>query len=143
MAKIGVFTCWCGENIARHVDCDAVSNAVAKLPGVHCSLNYKYMCSEPGQNMIADKIKELGLTGVVVASCSPHMHLKTFCKTAENAGLNPYLVEMANIREHCSWVHTDREIATAKAIEIFSLPFSTDHEPAFGDMFHVISFFSE
>ena len=60
MAKIGVFTCWCGENIARHVDCDAVSNAVAKLPGVHCSLNYKYMCSEPGQNMIADKIKELG-----------------------------------------------------------------------------------
>ena len=56
MAKIGVFTCWCGENIARHVDCDAVSNAVAKLPGVNCSLNYKYMCSEPGQNMIAEKI---------------------------------------------------------------------------------------
>ena len=121
MAKIGVFTCWCGENIARHVDCDAVSNAVAKLPGVHCSLNYKYMCSEPGQNMIADKIKELGLTGVVVASCSPHMHLKTFRKTAENAGLNPYLVEMANIREQCSWVHSDREIATAKAIELIGM----------------------
>ena len=116
MAKIGVFTCWCGENIARHVDCDAVSNAVAKLPGVHCSLNYKYMCSEPGQNMIAEKIKELGLTGVVVASCSPHMHLKTFRKTAENAGLNPYLVEMANIREQCSWVHKEMPIGTEKAI---------------------------
>ncbi len=121
MAKIGVFTCWCGENIARNVDCQAVSDAVAKLPGVHCSENYKYMCSEPGQSLIAQRIKELGLTGVVVASCSPHMHLKTFRKAAENAGVNPYLVEMANIREHCSWVHPDREVATAKAVELIGM----------------------
>ncbi|MBQ4196095.1 MAG: hypothetical protein II622_08285, partial [Thermoguttaceae bacterium] len=88
MAKIGVFTCWCGENIARHVDVEAVSEAISKLPGVACSMNYKYMCSEPGQSLISEKIKELGLTGVVVASCSPHMHLKTFRKTVELAGVN-------------------------------------------------------
>ncbi len=121
MAKIGVFTCWCGENIARNVDVEKVSEAIAKLPGVACSMNYKYMCSEPGQNLIANQIKELGLTGVVVASCSPHMHLKTFRKTAELAGVNPYMVEMANIREQCSWVHNDKEIATAKAIELIGM----------------------
>lgn len=116
--KIGVFTCWCGENIARNVDCEKVAEEIGKLPGVHCSLSYKYMCSEPGQQMILQKIQELGLTGVVVASCSPHMHLKTFRKAVENAGINPYLVEMANIREHCSWVHSNKEDATAKAIEL-------------------------
>jgi len=116
--KIGVFTCFCGENIARTVDCEKVAHEIATLPGVHCSLSYKYMCSEPGQQMILQKIKELGLTAVVVASCSPHMHLKTFRKAAELAGINPYLVEMANIREHCSWVHSNKDEATAKAIEI-------------------------
>ncbi len=121
MAKIGVFTCWCGENIARHIDVEKVSKAIEEIPGVHCSLNYKYMCSEPGQSLIIDKIQSLGLTGVVVASCSPHMHLKTFRAAAAHAGLNPYLVEMANIREQCSWVHSDREIATAKAIELISI----------------------
>lgn len=121
MAKIGVFTCWCGENIARNVDVEAVSEAISKLPGVACSMDYKYMCSEPGQSLIASKIKELGLTGVVVASCSPHMHLNTFRKTVELAGVNPYLVEMANIREQCSWVHTDKEVATAKAIELIGM----------------------
>ncbi len=121
MAKIGVFTCWCGENIARNVDVDAVRDAIAKLPGVRCSENYKYMCSEPGQSLIASKIKELGLTAIVVASCSPHMHLKTFRKTCELAGVNPYLVEMANIREQCSWVHDDKAIATAKAIELIGM----------------------
>ena len=109
--KIGVFTCFCGENIARTVDCEAVARKIATLPGVHCSLSYKYMCAEPGQQMIVQKIKELGLTAVVVASCSPHMHLKTFRKACENAGINPYLVEMANIREHCSWVHSNKEEA--------------------------------
>ncbi len=121
MAKIGVFTCWCGENIARNVDVDKVSEAIAKLPGVGCSMNYKYMCSEPGQSLIATKIRELGLTGVVVASCSPHMHLKTFRKTCELAGINPYLIEMANIREQCSWVHNNKEVATAKAIELIGM----------------------
>ncbi len=119
--KIGVFTCFCGENIARTVDCEAVAEKIATLPGVHCSLSYKYMCAEPGQQMILQKIKELGLTAVVVASCSPHMHLKTFRKACENAGINPYLVEMANIREHCSWVHSNKEEATQKAIELIRM----------------------
>jgi len=118
MARIGVFTCWCGENIARTVDVDRVSAEVSALPGVRCSVNYKYMCSDPGQTMIRDKIASERLTAVVVAACSPHMHLKTFRKAGQSAGLNPYMVEMANVREHCSWVHHDRARATAKAIDI-------------------------
>jgi heterodisulfide reductase subunit A len=121
MSRIGVFTCWCGENIARTVDVDEVAKRVAELPGVRCSLNYKYMCSDPGQAIVREKIASEKLDGVVVASCSPHMHLKTFRKAAQAAGLNPYLVEMANIREQCSWVHHDRAQATAKAIEIIRL----------------------
>jgi heterodisulfide reductase subunit A len=121
MAKIGVFTCWCGENIARNVDCERVAEEVAKFPGVHCSISYKYMCSEPGQAMILDKIKSEGLDAIVVASCSPHMHLKTFRKAAQSAGINPYLVEMANIREHCSWVHSDKDRATRKAIRLIGM----------------------
>jgi len=121
MSRIGVFTCWCGENIARTVDVDEVAKRVAELPGVRCSLNYKYMCADPGQTIVREKIVSEKLDGVVVASCSPHMHLKTFRKAAQAAGLNPYLVEMANIREQCSWVHHDRAQATAKAIEIIHL----------------------
>ena len=121
MSRIGVFTCWCGENIARTVDVDEVAKRVAELPGVRCSLNYKYMCADPGQALVREKIASEKLDGVVVASCSPHMHLKTFRKAAQAAGLNPYLVEMANIREQCSWVHHDRAQATAKAIEIIRL----------------------
>jgi heterodisulfide reductase subunit A len=118
MARIGVFVCWCGENIARNVDVEHVAAEIANLPGVHCSVAYKYMCSEPGQRLILDKIKSERLDAIVVASCSPHMHLKTFRKAAEREGINPYLVEMANIREHCSWVHHDKEKATAKAIDL-------------------------
>jgi heterodisulfide reductase subunit A len=121
MARIGVFTCWCGENIARSVDVEAVAQRVAELPGVRCSLAYKYMCSEPGQRLIRDKIAAERLDAVVVASCSPHMHLKTFRKAAQQAGVNPYRVEMANIREHCSWVHADREQATLKAFELIRM----------------------
>jgi heterodisulfide reductase subunit A len=121
MSRIGVFTCWCGENIARTVDVDAVAKEVAGIPGVRCSLNNKYMCSDPGQALVRERITAERLDGVVVASCSPHMHLKTFRKAARNAGLNPYLVEMANIREHCSWVHHDRAQATAKAVQIVRL----------------------
>lgn len=116
--KIGVFVCWCGENIARNVDCEKVASEIAQLPGVFCSLSYKYMCSEPGQQAILQKIKEIGLDAIVVASCSPHMHLRTFRKAVEAAGVNPYLVEMANIREHCSWVHSNKDAATQKAIEL-------------------------
>lgn len=124
MARIGVFTCWCGENIARTVDVETVAHEVARLPHVQCSIAYKYMCSDPGQAMVRDHIREDRLDGVVVASCSPHMHLKTFRKAAEAEGLNPYLVEMANIREHCSWVHHNREQATAKAIDLIRMAVS-------------------
>lgn len=118
MSRVGVFTCWCGENIARTVDVEVVAAQIAGLPGVRVSKTYKYMCSDPGQKQVRDLIQSERLDGVVVASCSPHMHLKTFRNAAAAAGLNPYLVEMANIREQCSWVHHDRDQATKKAVEI-------------------------
>jgi heterodisulfide reductase subunit A len=117
MARIGVFVCWCGSNIAATVDVRTVAEAASHFPGVVHSVEHKYMCSDPGQKLIAEAIKEKNLTGVVVAACSPRMHEPTFRRLAEKAGLNPYLVEMANVREHCSWVHDDRGEATAKAIE--------------------------
>lgn len=116
--KIGVFICYCGENIGRTVDCAAVAKACAKFPGVVHSEDYKYMCSDPGQNMIKQAIKDKGLDAVVVGSCSPHMHEKTFRKAAAGAGVNPFLVEIANLREHCSWIHDDIPSATQKAIEL-------------------------
>ena len=116
MQKIGVFVCWCGSNIAATVDVEAVSQALSKEPGVVFSANYQYMCSQTGQDLIQEKVRELGLTGVVVCSCSPRMHENTFRKTCEKAGLNPYMVEIANIREQCSWIHKDKAEATKKAI---------------------------
>ncbi len=121
MSRIGVFTCWCGENIARNVKVDEVTELARQIRGVHCAVNYKYMCSDPGQTMIRDKIVSEKLDGLVVASCSPHMHMKTFRKAAQLAGLNPYLVEMANIREHCSWVHHNKEEATTKALDLIRM----------------------
>ena len=116
MQRIGVFVCWCGSNIAATVDVEAVSEALGHEPGVVFSTNYQYMCSQTGQDMIQEKIHEYGLTGVVVCSCSPRMHEATFRKTCEKAGLNPYMVEIANIREQCSWIHKDKAEATEKAI---------------------------
>ncbi len=116
MQRIGVFVCWCGTNIAGTVDVKAVAEALAKEPGVVYSTNYQYMCSQAGQDMIRDAIKEYNLGGVVIASCSPRMHEATFRKTAEKAGLNPYMVEIANIREQCAWIHKDMVSATEKAI---------------------------
>ncbi len=116
MQRIGVFVCWCGSNIAGTVDVNAVSEALKKEPGVVYSVNYQYMCSQAGQEMIKNAVKEHGLTGLVVCSCSPRMHEATFRKTAEQAGINPYLVEIANIREQCSWIHKDMAEATEKAI---------------------------
>lgn len=116
MQRIGVFICWCGSNIAGTVDVDAVTEAVKKEPGVVFSTNYQYMCSEGGQAQIKNAVKEYGLTGIVVCSCSPRMHEATFRKAAESVGVNPYMVEIANIREHCSWIHKDRTEATEKAI---------------------------
>ena len=116
MQRIGVFVCWCGSNIAATVDVHKVAETLKNEPGVVFSVDYQYMCSEAGQNMIKDAIKEHNLTGIVVCSCSPRMHEATFRKTAEAAGLNPYMVEIANIREQCSWIHKDMETATEKAV---------------------------
>ena len=116
MQRIGVFVCWCGSNIAGTVDVHAVAEALAKEPGVVLSTNYQYMCSQAGQDMIKDAIKEHNLTGIVICSCSPRMHEATFRKTAAAAGINPYMVEIANIREQCSWIHKDMKEGTEKAI---------------------------
>ena len=116
MQRIGVFVCWCGSNIAGTVDVQAVSEALKTEPGVVFSTNYQYMCSQAGQDIIKNAIAEHKLTGIVVCSCSPRMHEATFRKTAAAAGLNPYMVEIANIREQCSWVHKDMPIGTEKAI---------------------------
>ena len=116
MQKIGVFVCHCGTNIAGTVDVKAVAEALGKEPGVVTSVDYQYMCSEAGQNLIKDAIRDYGLNGVVVCSCSPRMHEATFRKAAAAAGLNPYMVEIANIREQCSWIHKDIKAATEKAI---------------------------
>lgn len=116
MQKIGVFVCWCGSNIAATVDVAAVVEALKVQPGVVYATDYQYMCSASGQNIIKDAIKEYGLTGVVICSCSPRMHEATFRKTVQAAGLNPYMLEIANIREQCSWIHKDIKEATEKAI---------------------------
>ncbi|MBN1311767.1 MAG: CoB--CoM heterodisulfide reductase iron-sulfur subunit A family protein [Anaerolineae bacterium] len=114
--RIGVYVCHCGHNIAGTVDVESVAEWAAGLPGVAVSRDYKFMCSSLGQELVEKDIQELGLTGVVVASCSPHMHEPTFRKACERAGLNAYLFEMANIREHASWVHpNDIERATEKS----------------------------
>jgi len=118
MARIGVFICHCGENISATVDVEKVARLAGKLSGVAFSVDYKYMCSDPGQTLIVDAIKEHKLTGIVVGACSPRMHEGTFRKAAEKAGINPYFCEMANIREHCSWVHPKSDETTQKALDI-------------------------
>jgi heterodisulfide reductase subunit A len=118
MSRIGVFTCHCGENINGTVDCAQVAERTRAIPGVVHSVDYKYMCSDPGQSMIKAAIKEHDLTGVVVAACSPRMHEPTFRNAVSEAGLNPYLCEMANLREHCSWVHEKGEVTTEKAADL-------------------------
>lgn len=116
MQRIGVFVCHCGTNIAATVDVAKVVEMVKLEPGVVHAEDYQYMCSEAGQSKIRNAIQEKNLTGVVVCSCSPRMHETTFRKAAEKAGLNPYMVEIANIREHCSWIHKDKQEATEKAV---------------------------
>lgn len=114
--RIGVFVCECGTNIAGFVDCEAVRKYAEGLDGVAVAMRNKYTCSDPGQAEIKKQIKEHLLNRVVVASCSPRLHEPTFRACVAEAGLNPYLFEMANIREHCSWVHsTNRKAATDKA----------------------------
>ena len=117
--RIGVYVCHCGLNIAGSVDCEEVAKFAAALPHVVVSKDYRYTCSEPGQELIRNDIKEHKLNRVVVASCSPRLHEPTFRRVCKEAGLNKYLFEMANIREQCSWVHLhDRERATEKAKDL-------------------------
>ena len=122
--RVGVFVCECGTNIASVVDTEKVAAAALNMPGVIFATNYKYMCSDPGQDLIKNAIKEHGLQQVVVASCSPRMHEKTFRKAVEDGGLNPYMFEMANIREQNSWVHKNREEATGKAEDLVRMAVS-------------------
>jgi heterodisulfide reductase subunit A len=118
--RIGVYVCHCGANIAATVDVEAVSEFAQGLDSVVVARNYKFMCSDPGQNMIKEDIENFQLDRVVVAACSPQMHESTFRRVCEEAGLNRYLFLQANIREHCSWVVPDKEQATKKAKALVS-----------------------
>lgn len=117
--RIGVYVCHCGSNIGATVDCAAVAAYARELPGVVHACDQGYTCSEPGQAQIKKDISEHGLNRIVVASCSPRLHEPTFRKCVSEAGINPYLMEMANIREQCSWVHSlDPGEATQKAKDL-------------------------
>ncbi|MGA2489428.1 MAG: FAD-dependent oxidoreductase [Anaerolineales bacterium] len=113
--RVGVYICQCGTNIAGVVDVNAVVKFAASLPGVIIARYYSYMCSDPGQGLIIEDIHDIGLNRIVVASCTPIMHESTFRKACAEAGLNPFLLQMANIREHCAWVSIDPVAATEKA----------------------------
>ena len=113
--RVGVYVCHCGTNIAGKVDVEAVTQFAASLPDVSLARHYSYMCSDPGQALIVNDILKEGLNRVIVASCTPNMHEGTFRKACANAGLNPFLFQMTNIREHCSWVTDDPLAATEKA----------------------------
>jgi heterodisulfide reductase subunit A len=131
MERIGVYVCHCGTNIAGPVNVEEVTQFASTLDGVAVARNYAYMCSDPGQDLIKEDIKDLGLTRVVVGSCSPLMHENTFRKACEEAGINPFFFQMANIREQCSWVTQDVKEATrkAKAIVAAAVKRVPYHEP--------------
>lgn len=123
--RTGVYICQCGLNIADAVDCDAVAAWANDLQGVAVARVYSYMCSDPGQQIVKQDIREQGLNRVVVASCSPRLHEPTFRQMCTEAGLNPYLFEMANIREQCSWVHPHQRVrATEKAKDLVKMAVS-------------------
>ena len=123
--RIGVYVCHCGLNIANTVDCEAVARFAEKLADVVISKDNPYICSEPGQHLIQNDIREHHLNRIVVASCSPRLHEPTFRRVCEEAGLNPYLMEMANLREQCSWVHShEPEKATEKATDLVKMAVS-------------------
>jgi len=120
--RIGVFVCECGTNIAGSLDCDAVTEYASGLPDVICAVKNRYTCAEPGQQEIKKYIKENNLNRVIVASCTPRMHETTFRQCVSEVGLNPYLMDMANIREHCSWAHLNNwDQATNKAKDIVKI----------------------
>ncbi|MFX1368060.1 MAG: FAD-dependent oxidoreductase, partial [Promethearchaeota archaeon] len=120
--RVGVFLCHCGNNIAGVVDIGNIMEAIGNLPNVEHVEDYKYLCSKPGQQLLKDKIKKHRLDRIVIASCSPRMHELTFRQTTREAGLNAFLLDIANIREHVSWIHAeDPEAATEKAIDLVKM----------------------
>ncbi len=121
MPRTGVFVCHCGSNIAGTVDVKQVAATIGEMPDVVFATDYMFMCSEPGQKLLVDAIKEHRLDRVVVAACSPTMHYPIFSRAIKRAGLNPYMLEMANIREQCSWVHPDKKVGTRKATDIVEM----------------------
>ena len=137
--RIGVFVCHCGSNIAGTVDCEQVAKNALDFPEVVYATDLMYTCAEPGQAAIEQAIHEHRLTGVVVASCSPRMHEPTFRRTVERAGLNRYMFEMANIREHVSWIGKDKEPNTNKATELVSIAVAKlrNNRPLFAQRFDI------
>ena len=124
-SRVGVYVCHCGLNIARTVDCKKVADLAMELEEVVVSKDIGYACSEPGQQQIRNDIEDYGLDRIVVASCSPRLHEPTFRQMMKKAGLNPYLLEMANLREQCSWVHmNEQEAATDKAVDLVKMAVS-------------------
>jgi len=120
--RIGVYVCHCGLNIAKTVDCENVTERASRLDDVVVAKDIGYACSDPGQHSIKEDIAEHGLDRVVVASCSPRLHEPTFRQMVQDAGLNPYVLEMANLREQCSWVHMNEpEAATEKAFDLVKM----------------------
>ena len=123
--RIGVYVCKCGLNIAQTVDCQKVAQLASGLDDVTISKDIAYACSEPGQKEIVDDILENELDRIVIASCSPRLHEPTFRQMLQRSGLNPYLLEMANLREQCSWVHmSEPEAATRKALDLVKMAVS-------------------
>jgi heterodisulfide reductase subunit A len=133
MMKIGVYICYCGSNIAGTVDVEEVAEYARQLDGVVTARTYKYTCSDPGQEMIRQDIAELSVDRVVVAACSPRMHERTFRATLKSAGLNPFYLEVANLREHCSWVHPKEPATTEKAKDLVAAAVQRvwGHEPLY------------
>jgi heterodisulfide reductase subunit A len=132
--RTGVYVCHCGTNIAATVDVQAVAEFAGGLDGVTIARDYTYMCSDPGQDLIKQDIQEFDLNRVVVASCSPLMHEPTFRRACKEGGLNPFFFQMANIREHCSWVIEDRQEATTKAKSMVAAAVQRVHHHAPLDM---------
>jgi heterodisulfide reductase subunit A len=118
MKRLGIFVCECGLNIARTVDVDSIVTEIKRVPGVVLVTKNKYLCSEPGQSVIKDTMRQANLDCIIIAACSPTLHETTFRRVVESMGINPYLCEIANIREHCSWIHHDPQQATQKALHI-------------------------
>src|SRR5512136_2190670 len=116
--KIGIYICHCGTNIAATVDCQELTHFAGTLPGVKVARDYRYLCSDPGQDLIKKDIREHRVDRVVIAACSPRMHEMTFRNAISSEGLNPYFLNISNIREQCSWVHKDKENGTEKAKQL-------------------------